>query len=86
MENDPELLSVFVAVLLAKIPEAMVLQFKQLNGIFAELVRKLCHTRVQEFLDGYKQLVASKQGTATLKELNLRDTLLGHRVNLKKTQ
>jgi len=72
-------------MLLVKIPEAMILQFKQLNGIFAELVKKLCHTIVQKFLDGFKQSVASQQGTATLKELNLRDTLLGHHVNLKKT-
>ena len=45
---------VFVAVLLAKIPETIVLQFKQLNGIFAELVRKLCHTRVQEDISEVK--------------------------------
>ena len=69
-----------------KIPEAMSLPFKQLNGIFAELVRKLSHTWVQEFLDSYKQSAAAKKGTASLSGLNLRDSLLGHHVNLKSAQ
>ena len=83
MENNSELFDIFNRTMLAKIPEAMSLPFQRLNGIFTELVRKLSHTRIQEFLDSYKQSVASKKGAATLSGLNLRDSLLGHHVNLK---
>ena len=83
MDNNPELLSIFNTTVLAKIPEATSLPFKELNGIFTELVRKLSHTRTQEFLDSYKQSAASNKGAATLSGLNLRDSLLGYHVNLK---
>jgi len=86
MDSNSELMTIFYATVLAKIPEAMSLPYKQLNGIFTELVRKLSHTRIQEFLDSYKQSAAAKKGTATLSGMNLRDSLLGHHVNLKSTQ
>ena len=81
--DNTELLNIFNATVLAKIPEAVSLPFKNLSGIFTELVRKLCHTRIQEFIDSYKQSTTSNKRTATLTELNLRDSLLGHHVNLK---
>ena len=61
MENTSELFDIFNRTMLAKIPEAMSLPFKRLNGIFTELVWKLSHTRIQEFLNSYKQSVASKK-------------------------
>ena len=86
MDNNTELMTMFYTTVLGKIPEAISLPYKQLNGIFTELVRKLSHTRIQEFLDSYKQSAAAKKGTATLSGLNLRDSLLGHHVNLKSNQ
>ena len=83
MENNSKLLDIFNRTVLAKIPEAMSLPFQGLKGIFTELVRKLSHTRIQEFFDSYKQSVASKKGSATLSGLNSRNSLLGHHVNLK---
>ena len=83
MDNNPELLNIFNKTVLTKIPEAMSYPFKKLSGIFTELVRKLSHTRTQEFLDSYKQSAASNKGAATLSELNFRDSLLGYHVNLK---
>ena len=80
MDNNPELLNIFNTTVLAKIPKAMSLPFKKLNGIYTELVRKLSHLRTQEFLDSYKHSAAS---AATLSGLNLRDSLLGYHVNLK---
>jgi len=38
----------------------MFLPYKQLNGIFTELVHKLSHTQIQEFFDSYKQSAAVK--------------------------
>ena len=86
MDNNTELMTMFYTTVLGKIPEAISLPYKQLNGIFTELVRKLSHTRIQEFLDSYKQSAAAKKVTATLSGLNLRDSLLGHHVNLKSNQ
>lgn len=83
MDNNPELLSIFNTTVLAKIPEAMSLPFKKLNGIFTELVRKLSHTRTQEFLDSYKQSAASNKSLLNVAAPNLRDSLLGYHVNLK---
>ena len=58
----------------------------ELNSVYSELVCKLGHTRIQEFIDSYKQSTASKQGSATLKGQNLRDTLLSQHVNLQTHQ
>ena len=54
MDNNTELMTMFYTTVLGKIPEAISLPYKWLNGIFTELVRKLSHTRIQEFLDSYK--------------------------------
>ena len=83
VENSSDLQALFTAAVLTKAPEVTALPVNQLNNVFKELCRKLCHTRVQEFLDSFKQSTASKQGSATLSELNLRDTLLSHHVNIK---
>ena len=58
----------------------------ELNSVYSELVRKLGHTRIQEFVDSYKQSTASKKGSATLKGQNLRDSLLSQHVNLQTHQ
>jgi len=83
LENSDEILIMFTGILIAKVPEIITMPFAKLNRIFAELVRKLSYTRVQEFLDVYNQSLLSKKGAATSREVNLRDTLLGHHVNLK---
>jgi len=80
LKSSTEILTMFSEILLAKAPETIALPFTKLNDISTELVRTLCHTRIQ---DSYKQSAVSKQGAATLKGLNLRDILLGHHVNLK---
>ena len=53
------------------------------DKVYSELTRKLCNTRLAEFVDCFKQIEASKVGSATLSGLNLRDTLLHDHVNLK---
>ena len=42
------------------------------DAVYAELVRKLCDTRLGEFMDSFRQIQVSKSGTATLSGQNLR--------------
>lgn len=60
-------------------------QTKAVDNVYKEYARKLCNTRVNEFLDTQKQLMATSTGKATLSGQNLRDTLLSLHVNLKTT-
>ena len=55
------------------------------SRVFETLVSKICNTRIQEFLDTFKQATARKQGIASVSGQNLRDKLLTHHVNLKPT-
>lgn len=57
----------------------------ELASVYAELTRKLCNTRIQEFLDSHHQISVAKQGSATTSGLNLRDNLLPMHTNLKST-
>ena len=61
-------------------------QTKAVDTVYKEFARKLCNTRINEFLDTQKQLMATSTGKATLSGQNLRDTLLSLHVNLKSTQ
>lgn len=53
------------------------------NSVFVEFMRKLCNTRLAEFLDSYKQIQLSKGGSASLAGQNLCDTLLSQHVTLR---
>ena len=46
------------------------------HTVFTEFTRKLCNTRIQEFLDSHRQLAAKDSGKTTLSGQNLRDKLL----------
>lgn len=52
-------------------------------SVYNELVRKLCNTRLAEFIDAYRQTKAAEKGSATLAGQNLRDALLSQHANLK---
>ena len=55
----------------------------ELTSVYIELTRKLCNTRIEEFLSSHHQVHAAKQGNATTSGQNLRDCLLSQHVNLK---
>ena len=55
-------------------------------AVFKEMVQKLAHIRVQEYLDTFKHKGAAQKGSASLAGQNLRDSLLTHHVNLKTKQ
>jgi hypothetical protein len=70
--------------------DALATKFDSLQGlssavdaVYAELLRKLCNTRLGEFMDSFRQIQISKSGTATLSGQNLRDSLLSQHVNMK---
>ena len=51
-------------------------------NIYNELSRKLCNTRIQEFLSATKQDSAAKKGLASTVDANLRTTLLANHTKL----
>lgn len=61
------------------------LHVTELNSVYTELTRKLCNTRIQEFLDSHHQISVARKGSATTSGLNLRDNLLPLHINLKST-
>ena len=52
------------------------------ESIFEEMIRKLTNIRIEEFLSTLKQKTACQKGNASMKEQNLRDSLLTHHTNL----
>lgn len=87
IEKDSNLWLLFVNSVLSKVSELKDVNSSCLDGVFKELTRKMCHIRVQEYLDSFKQREAASKGSGTLAGQNLRDALLSHHVNLKtKTQ
>ena len=54
------------------------------HGVFLEFTRKLYNTRIQEFLDVHRQVVAKEDGgKLTLSGQNLRDKLLTYHTQSK---
>lgn len=58
---------------------------KAVNNVFEELTRKLCNTRIQEFLSATKPEYAAKKGLASTVDLNLRTTLISSYTKLLST-
>ena len=53
-----------------------------ITTIYEELSRKLCNSRIQEFVSATKQDFAAKKGLASTIDTNLRTTLLTHHTKL----
>ena len=53
IEKDRSLLSDFIELLVVKVPETCYMSIDVIEGVYKELFRKLCHTRIQEFLATY---------------------------------
>ena len=52
------------------------------DNIYEEFTRKLCNTRIQEFLSATKQELAMKKGMASTVDVNLRTSLLSNHTKL----
>ena len=83
LHGDANLLTLFLSALASKMCD---LPFTVVDTVFKEMVRKLAHIRVQEYIDSYKHKGAAQKGSATLAGQNLCDSLLTHHVNLKTKQ
>ena len=55
MEKDNSLLLGFIELLVIKVPEINYMTIESMEAIHKELVRKLSHTCIQEYLDSFKQ-------------------------------
>jgi len=86
LHGDPNIQSMFLAAAADKVPRFDNISSTAGDNVFQEFVRKLCHTRVQEYLDSFKHKGAANKGYATLAGQNLRDSLLTHHINLKSKQ
>jgi len=86
LHSDPNLHSLFLIAAVAKVPRFENLSCAAVDMVFKEMVQKLSHTRIQEYLDSFKHKGAANKGSATLAGQNLRDSLLTHHINLKSKQ
>ena len=75
--------NLFTAYFPSQLPRFHFISSTAIETVYLELTRKLCNTRIQEFLDSTKQIESANAGKGTLKGQNLRDNLLSKHVNLK---
>ena len=54
-----------------------------LRSVFDTFTRKICNTRIQEFLSATKQQLATKKGLGSTVDVNLRAKLLVHHIQLE---
>lgn len=86
MQANQELLKQFSGVVKEKLLEQKLdIQSHEaaIISVYKELSRKLCHTRLAEFVTATQQRAAAQQGKSTLAGQNLRDQLLCLHVNTK---
>ena len=50
-------------------------------NVYDEMLRKLCNTRIQEFISSLQQKIASEKGHGTVVGQNLRDKLLSQHIS-----
>ena len=84
--QNTKLQQLYRIVLQAKVPEFIQMNEIIVDSVFKEFVQKLWYTRIQEFLDSFKQQCVAHKRFAMLTGQNLRDSLLSHHVNLKRKQ
>ena len=81
--QDTKLQLLYRVILQAKVSVFIQMNENIVDSVFKEFVQKLCHTRIQEFLDSFKQQCTACKCFATLGGQNLKDSLFSHHVNLK---
>jgi len=73
----------FEDTLSLKLPNLHTFDRVSVKNVFDVYVRKVCNTRLQEFLSAMKQDLATKKGLASTVDLNLRTTLLTYHTKLE---
>ena len=82
IQKDPQLFKSFTAAI-SEIAMDIDDTNPSLISVYKEFSRKICNTRLNEFIDVQKQLSVMKSGKASLSGQNLRDTLLTSHVQMK---
>ena len=84
MKLDTNLKGEFLSLVRCRLPGTMnLLNTEALDGVFQEMTRKLCNTRIQEFISWTKQKKAASKGLVTAVEQNLRASLLTQHTQLR---
>lgn len=73
----------FRAALASKLPNIDTFSEAAIENVLNTFARKICNTRIQEFLSATKQQFATKKGLASTVDVNLRTTLLAHHTKLE---
>jgi len=73
----------FLKALTIRLPNISTLSKDALDNVFSIFTRKLCNTRIQEFISSTKQQMASKKGLASTVDSNLRPILLAQHTKLE---
>lgn len=76
MQANQDFLKQFTDIVAGKLLEkkASVEQHQaEIQSVYKEVSRKLCHTRLAEFVTATQQTLAAHQGKSTLAGQNLRD-------------
>ena len=83
LQTHSDIQETFKAPLTQRVPNFNTISERAVNSVFDVLVRKLCNTRIQEFISSTKQQFATKKGLASTVDVNLRTALLVHHTKLE---
>ena len=86
VKNQAKLADMFREALATKSPDMETTYSDEtIINVYSIFTRKICNTRIQEFLSATKQHLASKKGLASTVDVNLRTTLLAYHTKLEST-
>ena len=85
VKEQADLKSSFLKILEERLPNINTISKDSLENVFTVFTRKICNTRIQEFISSMKQQMASKKrlGTTVDVNVNLRPILLAHHTKLE---
>ena len=83
LETHSDIQETFKAAFAQRLPNFNTIAERAASNVFDVLVRKLCNTRIQEFISSTKQQFADKKGLVSTIGVNLRTALLVHHTKLE---
>ncbi|XP_065907351.1 uncharacterized protein [Dysidea avara] len=83
IQEETKFFDTFKEILASKSPNITIYSEDAIRNVFETFTRKICNTRIQEFLSATKQQLATKKGLASTVDINLRPTLLAHHAKLE---
>ena len=83
LKSRSHIQEMFKTALAGRLPNFNTISDTAVKKVFDVLTRKLCNTRIQEFISSTKQQLAAKKGLASTVDVNLRTSLLIHHTKLE---